>query len=339
MLRLAHTGPVVCLALAASGLAAAQPVAYLDPQFDVEVSPAIVYGQGAVDPASPGTIDLLLDLYRPVGPGVPSPAPAFLLIHGGGFTGGSRSQSELVQIAQGLASRGYAVASIDYRVSGDLPILAPEYAAMLADASDPSHPLALPAVAGVEDAAAAYRWLVENAATWELDTSRIAVGGGSAGAIIAVELAIALDDHGISEVPSLRCVIDLWGMAWPLPASDLESGEPPIFSVHGELDTRVPFSQAVALRDRALEVGVPFEFHPIAGAGHGFQSIDFFGLEVVPGVTLFDRSVQFLRLHQGLAPPPATAVPALSPLAAGALVLALACCARRKRSGGPGAAC
>lgn len=301
--------------------AQAEPVLYLDPQFAVQTLPAIVYGQGAVNPAAPASVDLLLDLYRPIGPGVPSSLPGLLLIHGGGFSGGSRSQTQLVEIAEALASRGYIVASIDYRVLGDEPILSPEFEAMLSDASDPTNPVARAAIAGVEDAAAAYQWMAENAPAWSIDASRIAVGGGSAGAIIAVELAIALDDHGIPQVPSICCVIDLWGMAWPLPPSDLESGEPPIFSVHGELDTRVPFANAVALRDRALEVGVPFEFHPIAGAGHGFVYIDLFTIEAEPGVTLFDRAVHFLWTHLDLAP--SAKVPALSAFAAAGLALAL----------------
>jgi len=321
--------PLCILLLLAAGPVRADPTLFLDPQFPVQTVHAIVYGQGAVQPPAPTSVDLLLDLYRPIGPGVPPALPGLLLIHGGGFTSGSRSQAQLVEIAEELASRGYVVASIDYRLLGDDPILSPGFEAMLGDASNPSSPTARAAIAGIEDALAAHQWLIANATSWSIDPSRIAVGGGSAGAIIAVELAIALDDHGILGAPSPAAVIDLWGMAWPLPASDLESGEPPIFSVHGELDTRVPFAQAVALRDRALQVGVPFEFHPIPGAGHGFAEIDVFAVEAEPGVTLFDRAVEFLWVHLELAP--AAEVPALSSPAAAVLIVAIACFAARRR--------
>jgi para-nitrobenzyl esterase len=312
------------------------PVLFRDPQFSIEVTSPIEYGQGAVQPA-PATVSLLLDLYSPIGVGVPTLLPGLILVHGGGFTQGSRTQAEIVQIASELASRGYVVASIDYRVAGDAPISSPEFQIALADASAASTSLLVPAaIAGVEDATMAYRWMVDNAASLAVDTTRIAIGGASAGAIIAVEVAATLDDHGIENVPQLRAVVDLWGKAWPLGEQDLEAGEPPIISIHGELDTRIPLADAVALRDRAEAVGVPFEFHPIAGAGHSFDSIDIFALEAQPGVTLFDRCVEFLRFHLDLVPH-TVAVPALSPGMLAALSAALCLAGLATRRGNLGA--
>lgn len=72
--------------------------------------PALVYATVQVGGAP---FDLLLDLQVPAGSG---PFPVVAWIHGGGWSGGSR-----LPIPGGvtrLLQRGYAVASIDYRLTG-----------------------------------------------------------------------------------------------------------------------------------------------------------------------------------------------------------------------------
>ena len=64
--------------------------------------------------ASDGTI-LHWDAYVPITPG---PWPAVLVIHGGGFTGGSpTSEPEAVTSAQQLAAAGYIAFAIEYRLA------------------------------------------------------------------------------------------------------------------------------------------------------------------------------------------------------------------------------
>jgi acetyl esterase/lipase len=101
--------------------------------------------------------DLLLDLYLPAGSG---PAPLVVLVHGGGWRTGDRR--EMAPLAARLASRGYAAATVDYRLSGQA--LYP---------------------AAIEDVKESVSWLRTNAQQFGIDPRRIAVAGGSAGGQIA----------------------------------------------------------------------------------------------------------------------------------------------------------
>ena len=100
-----------------------------------------------------------LDIYLP-GAGS-APYPVILAIHGGAFRRGDKAHSQLTTMLSGLA-RGYAVASMNYRLSGE--------------ATFPAQ---------INDVKAAIRWLRANAATYQLDGDRIAVWGASAGGHLA----------------------------------------------------------------------------------------------------------------------------------------------------------
>jgi len=101
--------------------------------------------------------------------------PAVLHIHGGGFIAGSAEASQ--RDIQDLAVSHECVAvSVEYR-------LAPE----------------APFPAALEDNYAALLWMYKNAAELDIDRSRIAVKGESAGGGLAAALAIAARDRG--EVP------------------------------------------------------------------------------------------------------------------------------------------
>jgi acetyl esterase/lipase len=104
---------------------------------------------------------LTLDVYEPAGG--TKPHPAFIAIHGGGFTRGTKRSINAVDLCQHLAERGFACFSIDYRLGSE---------AMAAD-----------------DAVRAVRWVVAHAKRYGADASRVAVGGDSAGAITALNVA------------------------------------------------------------------------------------------------------------------------------------------------------
>jgi acetyl esterase len=105
-------------------------------------------------------------------PDVEPGAPAILFIHGGGFIDGGVDFCDNVQ--RGLAARtGYVVVGLFYR-------LAPEH----------------PFPAGLEDCQDVLRWMAESRPA-DLDPSRIAVGGESAGGNLTVALALSTrDTHG-----------------------------------------------------------------------------------------------------------------------------------------------
>lgn len=270
-----------------------------DPVFSVTVSSAVVYGQGQVAFPAPGQKALLLDLYRPVGANAGGArSPAVVIIHGGGFQGGSRTQSQLVTIAQAMAARGFVAVSIDYRLVPDQPVPSARVASLVGPAtvgtSGATLTQRIAAVAAIDDGLTAVDWLQANATALSIDPQQIGLLGGSAGAITAVHMAYILDNYAINASP-FNFVVDLWGASL-IPANDpvaaanhLETAEPPLFVIHGTNDPTVPFSASELLVARAVNQLVAHEFYPVIGAGHGFGAINIFTLQASPGVTLFDR--------------------------------------------------
>jgi acetyl esterase/lipase len=285
---------------ASSFVAHAQPVLpTAESRYPVTVESAVVYGQGQVGAPAPGAKNLLLDVYRPVGAEATGErSPAVLIIHGGGFIGGSRTQGELVTIARAMAARGFVAVSIDYRLVPDRPVPSTRVASLLVPATSGSSggdvAQGTAAVAAIDDALTAVDWLRANASRYNIDAGRIGLLGGSAGAATSVHLAYILDDYGITANP-FGFVVDLWGGSF-IPANDpvaaanhLESGEPPLFVVHGTNDPTVPFAASELLVARAQSQRLAHEFHPVTGGGHGFGPARFFTQEVSPGITIFDR--------------------------------------------------
>ncbi|QJE03464.1 alpha/beta hydrolase [Massilia forsythiae] len=116
-----------------------------------------------------GTHALQLDLYLPAAKaGERPPAPAIVLVHGGGWRAGLRSN--LAPLAIRLAERGYAAATIGYRLSPEA-----------------GYP------AAVLDAKAAVRWLRAHGQSYGIDGARIAIGGASAGGQVASLAGVTAD--------------------------------------------------------------------------------------------------------------------------------------------------
>lgn len=155
-------------------------VEYQDRVYTVTVTSDIVYN---ANPTLSYLADSgqLLDLYGPDkclytsglgGAGaalVAANRPLLVWVHGGGYTQGSKTNSDAVYIAKSFASRGYRVASINYRMFTSLGGQAwGSWVGM-----------------GVEDVRAALRHLIFGAAGYFIDTTKILVGGDSAGGCIA----------------------------------------------------------------------------------------------------------------------------------------------------------
>jgi acetyl esterase/lipase len=107
---------------------------------------------------------LTLDLYRPASTAIPH--PLVLYVHGGGWQSGhTRHSGAFANWPAALASiaaRGYVVASVEYRLSGEAPF-----------------------PAAIQDVKAAIRWLRANAAKFGIDKQRAVIWGGSAGGQLA----------------------------------------------------------------------------------------------------------------------------------------------------------
>src|SRR5450631_901927 len=98
---------------------------------------------------------LTMDYYAPKGPGS---HPIAIVIHGGGYHGGTSKNGSEAYVADFLAPAGYAVFSVNYR-------MAPQY----------------PYPYMVYDVQRAVRFIRHNAKTWDADPHKIALVGGSAG--------------------------------------------------------------------------------------------------------------------------------------------------------------
>ncbi|WAC22184.1 alpha/beta hydrolase [Blastomonas sp. SL216] len=257
------------------------------------LSADIRYGDG---PTTSGSIPLFLDSYRP-NQSCTNPRPTVLYVHGGGFVGGSRKGQQVVAMADELAPLGINLISIQYRLQGDNPVISSEFAAFERDyrALDPSQqsPRVTAFVAAVEDSVRALRWMQANAASFCIDPTRIAYWGSSAGAYTVLHTAYSLNPYGIAR-PEPRVVVDYWGGLFR--DTDLQNGEAPLFVMHGTADTTVSFSEATELTDRARQVGVPFTFYTLAGAGHDFNGSGFF-VRTVDGQSLAKRTADFMAAH------------------------------------------
>jgi acetyl esterase/lipase len=262
----------------------------------------IVYGTGEINTVTPQTFDLLLDLYEPDADLRGHSLPVMIIIHGGGFAGGSRAQSQLVTFAAAFASQGYLAVSIDYRVAPQDPLLSAEVQTLESEYSPFAPKTAM--LAAADDTLKAVQWIIDGSAAIHADTSKIGLLGGSAGAITALNVEYALDGYGFS-LPAFQVVVDLWGglgLGYASPttisASTIAMTEAPIIIVHGTNDMIVNYSHAVAFADAANMNGLPIEFISNAGAGHGFGANDIFTLETSPGsgITQFQRILDFVNV-------------------------------------------
>jgi acetyl esterase/lipase len=252
---------LVALAAAVTLLLAGPPDAeadsrYLDEVFSsVDVTSNIAYGQAIDEFGQPET--LLLDLYQPAGDTLPD-RPVVIFVHGGGFTGGSKTSPDGVAYARSMARRGFVSASINYRLR-----------------EDGFPPEELPQVVfdAKHDAQAAVRWFRANAAIYDIDSDRISIAGYSAGAATALFAGYVADDPGESGNPGypsdVSAVIEISGSMGGFADLLMDAGEPPVLIVHGTADATVPYSAATELVDAAGVDGIPFELHALTDVGHG----------------------------------------------------------------------
>ena len=142
------------------------PEVTCDSTYVVILEEGLVYAEGLThDGTSPTTeaIPLLLDVYYPNNDS--ENRPVYMFVHGGGFTGGSRTQEAIVDQAYYFASRGWVFISIDYRLRGDLGSLTTgivpqewlDAAMVIADPSQSGQFLAI--YLAQRDSKAAMRWL------------------------------------------------------------------------------------------------------------------------------------------------------------------------------------
>lgn len=126
-------------------------------------SPHKVVIQADIVYAKPGERELKIDLHMPQGVERP---PLILFIHGGGWKNGDRKRCKLAWIAR----HGYAIASIDYRLSPEAIF-----------------------PAQIQDCKGALRWLRAHQQEHGCDASRVVAAGTSAGGHLAALMATSGD--------------------------------------------------------------------------------------------------------------------------------------------------
>lgn len=245
---------------------------FVEKRFEVRETPDILLADAPVLPKGK-TVPLHLDLYEPQGSGMPQPRPGVILVHGGGFRGGSRKSASMVSLCRDLSARGYVCISIDYRVEGDRPDI---------EAPSPRHEAIY---AAMQDASVAIEWMIQNAERYRIDAGRLAIGGSSAGSTAALLAAYA----NPAELPPVRAAIAMWGgIAGPL--SLIAKGKPPMMIIHGTADKSVPFFVATDMEQQARKEGVPVKLLAVKDAGHGIDlSLGF------EGKSFYEHIAEFLN--------------------------------------------
>ncbi len=213
-------------------------------------------------------------------------------IHGGGWVSGDKNGCP--PLNEGFVARGYAVASLGYRLSGHA--LWP---------------------AQIEDCKAAIRWLRAHAKEYRLDPDHFGVWGASAGGHLVALLGTSGDvkqfdvGENLDRSSRVQAVSDFYGptdfaqmdahavkgtglihdresspecrligglIQDPANVEKVQSANPvryvtkddaPFFIVHGDQDPAVPHHQSELLYAALVKVDVPVRFTTVAGGGHG----------------------------------------------------------------------
>jgi acetyl esterase/lipase len=258
-----------------------------------------------------GARPLELDLYLPPDDAL---APVVVFLHGGGWRLGSRHAAGPAYRGadptpfEQVARAGIAVASIDYRLSGE--------------AVWPAQ---------LHDAKAAVRWLRARAAELGIDPDRIASWGESAGGHLAELLGLATDpalegevgvtgpSSAVSAVAAWYAPSDVAAVATDLgqdpadpgtrealllgappagvpevaaqasPITHVSAGAPPFLLLHGEADRFIPPVQSVRLHTALVEAGAHAELLLYEEADHMWMGSPEAAAEALT------RTVGFLR--------------------------------------------
>jgi len=247
----------------------------------------LIYGQNSN--WSNANTTLKLDFYEPANDPLTA-RPLIIWVHGGSFIAGSKTDPDVKALSERFALKGYACASIDYRL-GFFPF----------DSANAVKAV----VRAVQDLKAAIRYFYKDAQStnqFKIDTNHIFIGGSSAGAITALHVAYLNDECEFNDYMSSSTLANLGGLEgnsgnpgystkvhavingcgalarynW------LEAGDVPLCSVHGTNDGTVTYNRGLVnpgtplmyldgsrmLHERACAVGVTNQFYTFNNAPH-----------------------------------------------------------------------
>lgn len=239
-----------------------------------------------IEYARPNGYSLLLDLYLPDADSRKA-VPVVVWVHGGGWKNGSKENSK----AAWLAKEGFAVVSINYRLTD-----VAQWPAQINDCRE------------------AVRWVRRNASVFGFDPDRIGAWGSSAGGHLVALMGTLPYPENESVSSRVRAVCDWYGPTelLTMPPNNVGDGrteedvansngakllgctvkdcpelakkasayynvspdDAPFLIMHGDEDPGVPIQQSIQFHERLLKAGVPSQFEIVKGAGHGGKLFD-----------------------------------------------------------------
>jgi len=267
-------------------LCPAQPFEILERLPDwVSVTPDIPY-----DRYSQTVLDVMRPKDRYAGK-----RPGVLVIHGGGWVR-LRKERNVAGFCLPYLERGFVAANVEYRLAN-----------------------AAPAPAAVRDVLRAAAWFRRHAAAYGVDDAKIVVTGESAGAHLALMVAMTPESAGFGPAARVAAVVDVFGVTdvadlltgpnarWYTqewipeqpgrldlarrlsPLTYVRTGLPPVLIVHGDADRSVPYEHAVRLDGALRSAGVDVERITVPNGKHGFT--------VAEWNELLPRTFAFLAAH------------------------------------------
>lgn len=253
----------------------------------VEIKEVVVFGHT-------GERDLACDIFIP--PASKRNGIGVLLVHGGGWVRGDRTQLRGYGVL--LGRLGYTCVASEYRLSGEA-----------------KHPAAL------HDVKAALRYMHAEREALQIDEGKIVVSGNSAGAHLALMLAATQRDPAFEgeggnpdAATTMGAVIAIYpptrmskddkplggmvreylgpdaGIEEALAASPLHVAHadfPPTLLIHGNADEIVPVKDSQLMYEALINEGVTTEMHIFAGAKHAFDAEPLFGRQCASLISLF----------------------------------------------------
>ncbi len=300
MLRMALLGALFALAALLPADAADKP-APPTPNQTVAFAGGVLLHRDLVYAAIDGFRPLTLDLYQTQAKAKEMPRPAILFVHGGDWvTGDARHLAgfdDFPATLAALAAKGFVVASVNYRLSGEAHF-----------------------PAAIQDVKSAVRWLRGHAGDYNIDTTRVMIWGAEAGGQIAAMVGTSCGVTALEPTADAKSkatlasdcvqgVIDWYGPAdlasWDTggahpsepgapthlgaylgceagdcapglvraasPHSYIGTLSPPFLIQHGSADTRVPPDQSQKLNDALRDQHVPSEILVYPGVGQDFS--------------------------------------------------------------------
>jgi acetyl esterase/lipase len=205
--------------------------------------------------------------------------PGVIIIHGGGWINGDKDE-RLEYAGMKWVEEGFVAAVVNYRLAS-----------------------VATAPAAITDVLTAAQWFRDHASDYGVDPKRIVVTGESAGAHLALMVAFTPASAGLGPVGDVAAVINFcaitdvteqiegphatdYAKAWlpeqpnrselarkVSPITYVRKGLPPVFTIHGDNDPLVPYSQSVRLTEALRKAGDQAELITVPQNTHGFTIV------------------------------------------------------------------